>query len=141
MKKAILLGIITAFMGGAAWAADVTPRFQAGALSFTGGTGFTNATLDIFGPDDFEATETASRGLPVFRVRGGRMKDGFYQYSLSAATDEKVKIKKPIDNGRPEARDYTLKPFYLSGMFKVSRGLIEEVKDNGGGADGDASDE
>ena len=122
-------------------AADVEVRLQSGALSFSGGSGFSNAHLLITGPNDFEAEETASRGLPTFRVRGGRMKDGFYQYTLSAATDEKVKIKRKIDNGRGDAgRDYTLKPFHLSGMFEISRGTIVPVEDMKDGADSDATE-
>lgn len=119
--------------------ADVEPRLQAGALSFSGGNTYTNAKLLITGPDDFEAEETASRGLPVFRVQGGRMRDGFYQYTLSAATDEKVMIKEAVDNGRGSAaRDYTLKPFNLSGMFEIARGTIVPVQEMKEGADGDA---
>ncbi|KMW56434.1 hypothetical protein AIOL_001388 [Candidatus Rhodobacter oscarellae] len=141
MKQALLSIFSVIFASGAALAADVEPRLQAGALSFSGGLGFTNATLTILGPDDFEAVETASRGLPVFRVRGGRMRDGFYQYTLSAATDEKIKIKKPIDNGRGgDARDYTLKPFHMSGIFEVSRGTIVPLKETKSGADLDGTE-
>jgi len=125
----------------AAHSAEVEARLQAGSLSFSGGSGFTNASLLITGPDDFEAEETASRGLPVFRVQGGRMKDGFYQFTLSAATDEKVKIKRAIDNGRGSgARDYTLKPFNLSGMFEIARGTIVPLDEMKQGADGDATE-
>ena len=114
-----------------AWAADVEARMQPTALSFTGGASFTNARLEIRGPDDYESEETASRGLPVFRVRGGTMKDGVYFYNLSAATDEKQEIKRKIDNGRGDgARDYTFKPFYMEGMFRITKGLIEEIDEN-----------
>ena len=122
----------------AVFAAEVEARLQTSALSFSGGTGFTNAVLLVTGPDDFEAEESASRGLPVFRVQGGRIKDGFYSYTLSAATDEQVKIVKPVDNGRGStARDYTLKPFHLSGMFEVRKGRIVPIEDMAAGADGD----
>ncbi len=120
---------------GLAWATEVETRLQAGALSFSGGSGFSNAVLQVTGPDAFEAEETTSRGLPVFRLQGGRMKDGFYQFTLTAATDEKVKITREIDNGRgSDARDYRLKPFHLSGMFEVRQGRIvpkEEMGDEG----------
>lgn len=124
--------------GTAAAATEVEARLQPGALSFTGGAGFTNAELKITGPDDFEAEESSRRGLPTFRLQGGRMKDGFYHYTLSAATDEREEIKKPIDNGRGDAaRDYVLKPFYMSGMFEVSRGTIVPAKEAGEGGDVD----
>ena len=143
MKLKLLSSFLAAgtLAASSIWAADVEVRLQAGALSFSGGSGFSNARLLITGPNDFEAEETASRGLPTFRVRGGRMKDGFYQYNLSAATDEKVKIKRQIDNGRgDDTRDYTLKPFHLSGMFEISRGTIVPVEDMKDGADSDATE-
>ncbi len=143
MKRSITaIAFAASFAATSIFAAEVEPRFQAGALSFSGGTGFTNASLKITGPGDFEAEETASRGLPVFRVRGGRMKDGFYQFSLSAATDEQVKIKKQVNNGRGDnTRDYTLKPFHMSGMFEISRGTIVPPEEMKAGADGDAASE
>lgn len=130
MKKSILTLAAGVFLGfsTSVFGADVTPRFDSGSLSFSGGRDFTNGRLFITGPDDFEAEETASKGLPVFRVQGGRMRDGYYHFSVSAATSEKIKIKKPIDNGRgAAARDYTLKPFTLSGMFEIKRGAILEI--------------
>lgn len=143
MKHSLLSFLVATGVGvsSASWGADVEVRLQAGALSFSGGSGFTNAHLMITGPNDFEAEETASRGLPTFRVRGGRMKDGFYQFTLSAATDEKVKIKRPIDNGRGDSgRDHTFKPFHLSGMFEISRGTIVPLEDTKDGADVDGSE-
>ena len=55
MKRALLA--LVAFVGfaGAAWSADVEVRYTPGALSFSGGTSFTNAVLEIRGPNDFEA--------------------------------------------------------------------------------------
>lgn len=140
-KALLLISSIALTFGSAARAAEVEARLQAGSLSFSGGAGFSNASLLITGPNDFEVEETASRGLPVFRVQGGLMKDGFYQFSLSAATDQKVKIKRAIDNGRgADARDYTLKPFYMTGMFEISRGTIVPVDEMKSGADSDATE-
>jgi hypothetical protein len=129
MMKAFLISVTVALLSGMpVWAADVTERIQPSALSFTGGASFTGARLQIFGPDDFEAEETASRGLPVFRVRGGQLSDGIYRYFLSAATDEKVPMTRKVDNGRGEnARDFNYKPFYKEGAFRISRGLIEAL--------------
>ncbi|MCG6904420.1 MAG: hypothetical protein LJE68_17250 [Rhodobacter sp.] len=140
--KALSLLLAVGLAGvSTASAAEVEARLQAGSLSFSGGTGFTNAQLLITGPDDFEAEETASRGLPVFRVQGGRMKDGFYQYTLSAATDEKVTIKRPVNNGRGATeRDYLLKPFNMTGIFEISRGTIVPQEEMKTGSDGDSSE-
>ncbi|MCP3970002.1 MAG: hypothetical protein GY717_06745 [Rhodobacteraceae bacterium] len=131
---ALVLGLAPALLQ----AAEVELRLQSSALSFSGGSGFSNAVLFVTGPNDFEVEETASRGLPVFRVQGGRIKDGFYHFTLSAATDEKVKIKRKVDNGRgADTRDYTLKPFHLSGMFEVRKGRIVPAEEMASGADGD----
>ena len=134
-----LAALAIAGLTSTALAADVEARLQSGALSFSGGAGFTNAHLKVTGPDDFEAEETASRGLPVFRLQGGRMRDGFYHYALTAATDEKVKITRQFDNGRGDnARDFRLKPFHLTGMFQVKNGTIVPQEKMDGGADGDS---
>ena len=136
LTATFILGVSTA-----AFAVEVEARLQTSALSFSGGSGFTNAVLFITGPNDFEEEETASRGLPVFRVQGGQVKDGFYHYTLTAATDEKVTIKRPVDNGRGSAaRDYTLKPFNLSGMFQIKEGRIVPQDKMSASADGDAEE-
>ncbi|MEL7115717.1 MAG: hypothetical protein AAGP08_09005 [Pseudomonadota bacterium] len=122
-----------------ALAEEVELRLQPSALSFKGGASYTNAALKITGPDDFEAEETSSRGLPVFRVTGGRFIDGVYYFSLSAATDEEVAIKRPIDNGRGDsARDSIQKPFHMDGAFRIRRGLIEPLE--AGGTQDEVSD-
>ena len=142
MKQIILSAVFAISLVFPTHAAEVEPRYTAGALSFSGGNGFTQAKLMITGPNDFEAEESASRGLPVFRVRGGRMKDGFYQFTVTAATDVKVKIKKPMDNGRGSAaKDYTFESFHLSGMFEIKRGTIVPIAENTKGADGDQVEE
>jgi hypothetical protein len=141
--KLISLAMTASFaLAGALSAQEVEERIQNGALSFSGGNGFTNAMLKITGPGEFEAEQTASRGLPVFRAKNsGRLLDGMYQYELSAATDEKVKIKKPVDNGRGSAtRDYTMKPFHKYGAFLVKKGTIVSAENVPGGADGDATE-
>jgi len=144
--KPILSGLTlaaTLLLGHVALAAtEVTERIQSGALSFTGGQGFTNAVLMITGPNDYEREETASRGLPVFRAQNsGRLVDGIYQYSLSAATDEKETIKNPVDNGRgTAARDYVMKPFSMYGSFTVKKGSILPAEAGAEGADGDAKE-
>ncbi len=144
--KSVLFGLALCaglFATGALAAQEVTERIEGGALSFVGGQNFTNGILRITGPNDFEAEVTAIRGLPVFRaVNSGRLVDGFYQYFVSAATDEKVEIKNPIDNGRgTAARNYLLKPFSAQGGFQVKNGTIVAVDGSSGGADVDTGEE
>lgn len=135
------LGLAACLAGATAAIAEVEARIENGVLSFVGGQTYTNAILQITGPGDFELEETAVKGLPVFRAKNsGRLKDGLYQYSLTAATDEKVQIpeKDKLDNGRGSAaRDYRLKPFFLSGAFYISEGTMKNAEDVEGGADKD----
>jgi len=122
--------LLTCASATASFAADVVERLLPSALSFVGGASYPTAQLSIYGPDDFEATEKTSRGWPVFRVRGGTMQDGVYRYTLTAATDEQLPIKKKVNNGRGEsARDFTFKSFHMQGIFRISRGLIEPLDD------------
>lgn len=129
-------------LAGIAGASEVTERIQGSALGFSGGQTYTNAVLMITGPNGFEAEKTAPRGLPTFRIGGGdRMVDGFYQYTLSAASDEKIPAETKFDNGRGAAAEKTmLKPFSMYGTFEVARGLIVPVAEAKEGSDGDASE-
>ncbi|MDJ0826859.1 MAG: hypothetical protein QNJ16_15280 [Rhodobacter sp.] len=140
-----LLGIACAAafgLAGTAVAAEVEARIQSGSLSFSGGNNYTNAQLMITGPQGYEAEQTASRGLPIFRVQGaGRMVDGLYQYSLVAATDEKVPLKNALNNGRgPDARQHAFKPFSMYGAFRVEKGVLMPADETKSGVDGDATE-
>jgi hypothetical protein len=144
MKRNVLTlaaAAVLAFAGNVV-AAEVTERIQGGALAFSGGQTYTNAVLLITGPNGFEMEKTATRGLPTFRIQGGeRIVDGFYQYSLQAATDEKVPAETKFDNGRgANAQQTALKPFSMYGTFQVSRGLIVPVETADGGPDVDPAE-
>ncbi len=144
MKRSILTFAfaISLGLGTSAGAAEVVERIQGGVLTFAGGQGYTNAVLMVTGPNGFEAEKTAVRGLPVFRMQGGSgMVDGYYQYALVAASDEKIDAETKFDNGRgANAQKTALKPFSMYGAFQVARGLIVPVEDVAGGADGDATE-
>lgn len=145
--KSPILALATALMLACAAPAlaqqEVTPRVQSTSISFAGGQNFTNAVLTVTGPDNYSREETATRGLPIFRLQtAGRLIDGYYQYSLVAATDEEIPIQTQLNNGRgPDARKTEYRPFSLYGAFRVERGLIVPLEDGDGGADGDAVEE
>ncbi len=129
---------VTLGLAGAA-GAEVTERFNAGSLSFSGGNGYTNAVLTISGPDDFTAEVTSDKGLPVFRVQtAGKLEDGFYQYSLVAASPETVKVNTSVNNGRGDSsRETANVPFSTSGMFQIADGSIVIQPEVRGGGDTD----
>ncbi|MDJ0626851.1 MAG: hypothetical protein QNJ44_01215 [Rhodobacter sp.] len=142
MKSRIVGVLCTAAfcLAGAAQAAEIEARIQSGSLSFTGGHTYTNAKLQIIGPQGFEKEEEALRGMPTFRVQGaGRMVDGLYQYSLVAASDEKVPLENNLDNGRgANAQNFAYKPFSMYGTFRVEKGVILPPEKGAGGADTDS---
>ncbi len=129
---------VTLGLAGAA-SAEVAERINAGSLSFSGGNEYTNAVLTIFGPDDFTAELKSEKGLPVFRVQtAGKMEDGFYQYSLVAASPEMEKVNTSVNNGRGDtARAATNVPFSTSGIFQIADGSIVVGTEARGGGDTD----
>ena len=140
MRHLIIALPLAATLGlaGAA-SAEVTERINSGSLSFSGGNGYSNAVLTISGPDDFSAEVKADKGLPVFRVQtAGRLEDGFYQYSLVAASPETEKVNTSINNGRGDnARATAQVPFSTSGIFQIADGSIVVATEARGSGDTD----
>ena len=84
-----------------------------------------NLTLSIAGPNNFSATAFSKSGAPSIDLRRfGSVEDGTYTYQLTAATDEKVKSRARIDNGRDQASAEPLKGVSTSGTFNVKDGVI-----------------
>jgi len=87
---------------------------------------YSNATLTIAGPHDFHASAFAKTGAPSIDLRRfGAVEDGTYTYQLTAATDEKVKVRTRLDDGRdPRTMTEPLKSVATSGTFHVKDGMI-----------------
>ena len=115
-------------------AANPVKQHNSNAVWFENWTGLTNATLVVASPDGKITTITAPSGTPVFQLSGSEVLDGIYRFELQAASDERVKIANPIDNGRGDAQsDSHAKPFLMNGSFTVSRGVIitpEEISES-----------
>ncbi len=120
--------------GGATLAANPVQQHNSNAVWFENWTGLSNATLTISAPNGKVTDIHASSGTPVFQLSGSEVLDGIYTYELRAATDERVAIVNPQNDGRGDAQtDTEAKPFYMSGSFTVSRGVIitpEEVTES-----------
>ncbi len=138
MLKRMLLGLTIALtLGVAAQAAEeVVERLQSTSLSFSGGRNYTNAVLTVTGPNGYRREETVSRGMPIFRLQtAGRLVDGYYRYSLIAATDEDMPVSE-VNNGRgPDAPKTAKKPFAMHGAFSVQKGLLQPPDTNEGSND------
>lgn len=108
-----------------AQAADPVAQHNSTAFWFVNWFGLSNAELDVVAPDGEMTTVFAASGTPVFELDRGQATDGVYNYELTAATEERVKIVNPQNNGRGDAAsDTAAKSFYLTGRFVVSRGVI-----------------
>lgn len=136
---ALCLALGLAIAAPAHAAPEVEARVQATSISFSGGQNYTNAVLTVTGPNDYQKEETATRGLPIFRLQtAGRLVDGYYSFSLVAATDEAIPIQSKLDNGRgPDAPKTEYKSFSMYGAFMVEQGLIQPAETEGNGTDGD----
>lgn len=125
---ATILGV-----AGGASAANPVKQHNSNAVWFENWTGLTNATLVVASPDGKITTINAPSGTPVFQLSGSEVLDGIYRFELRAASDERVKIANPIDNGRGDTQsDSHAKPFLMNGSFTVSRGVIitpEEISE------------
>lgn len=120
---------------GQVLAADPVEQHNSNAIWFENWIGLSNATMTILAPNGKITTIYAESGTPVFQLDGAEVMDGVYRYELSAATKERMEIVNPIDNGRGESQSDTLAvPYYMSGAFTVSRGVIitpEDIKEEG----------
>ncbi|MFT6024947.1 MAG: hypothetical protein ACI9PY_003081 [Ascidiaceihabitans sp.] len=124
--------IAGSFIGSAH--ATETPKpvqqHNSNAVWFENWVGLTNTSMTVSQPGGEITTIFAKSGTPVFQLSGNEIKDGVYSYELKAATAETQKIINSIDNGRGDAaRNETAIPFYTSGSFVVSRGVIVTQKD------------
>lgn len=113
------------FMASSALGAEPVAQHNTSALWFENWGDLRNAQLRVVMPNGKIEDVQAATGTPVFQFSGPGIQDGVYSYELSAATSEEVEIVNKIDNGRGEqASDKVAKPFYMTGVFHVSRGVI-----------------
>ena len=112
-------------MCSAAWAQELkaTPKNSDTALGFNVGSGYSNFTLTVTGPNGFQASATSKDSPPSIDLRqAGARQDGAYTYRLTASTGV-------IDNGRSGAVSF-LKAVSLSGQIHLKDGAIEKVDPN-----------
>jgi hypothetical protein len=87
---------------------------------------YSNATLTVTGPHGFHAQTSAKGGALALDLRQfGSVDDGTFTYQLTAAADEKTKVRTTLDNGR-DTREPTEIPksATMSGTFRIVRGEI-----------------
>ncbi|WP_425100254.1 hypothetical protein [Tropicibacter sp. S64] len=134
MRFLSMLAAASLAFAGAAHAAEPDPvqQHNSNAVWFENWIGLSNATMVVAAPNGRISQVRADSGTPVYELTRGDVQDGVYRYELRAATEEDIEIVNPIDNGRGEMQTTMKKPFYMTGHFVVSRGVIitpEEVKE------------
>ena len=108
-----------------ALAAEPVAQHNTNAFWFENWGDLSNAQLKVSLPGGKISSVQAPVGTPVFQLTGTDIQDGVYAYELTAATSEQVEIVNPINNGRGDnAASSAAKPFYMTGVFHVQRGVI-----------------
>jgi hypothetical protein len=103
-------------------------RFEGTTVAFNVPANLGTLMLTVSGPFDFYATATARSTSPIIDLsRSGKAEDGAYAYQLTASTDERVRSRSELDNGRDSAQT-ALKSIATSGTFNVRGGVIVPVK-------------
>jgi hypothetical protein len=130
MKSAAfgLAACLAVSMSGACWAQDLkaTEKHTDTALGFETGSGYSNFTLTVTGPNGFHASAASRDAAPSIDLhRFGTLDDGVYNYQLTASANEKVPVRTALDNGRPgAASDSMLKGVSASGQIHLKDGKI-----------------
>jgi hypothetical protein len=93
---------------------------------------FRHVTLSISGPNAFHVSAEARRRAPTIDLaRAGPVEDGLYTYQLHAASDDRVKLRTTLDNGRDgKEPDEISRGIASSGVFRVRNGAIVPIDRN-----------
>jgi hypothetical protein len=136
MKSAALglAALLAAGIPSACLADDLlaTEQFAGTTVEFKMGKLYGIVTLTVAGPNGLNASAAARSTSPAIDLkRLGDFDDGQYTYHLTASTDERVKLRTPLDDGRDQKpATEQLKGVSKSGVFNVTRGQIVMVRPN-----------
>jgi hypothetical protein len=107
----------------------VDRQFTGTEIGFRAKGSYREFTLSIAGPNDFFASATSKKEAPSIDLRRfGAIEDGAYTYQLTAATDEQLKSRARLDDGRDAGAPVPLRSVATSGTFRVQGGAIVESK-------------
>ncbi len=125
IRSLIAAMAVVAAGAGAASASGPVKQHNSNAVWFENWGDLRNATMKVVSPDGQIIELFAASGTPVFQLSGNEILDGVYNFELTAATSEQIKIVNPINNGRGDAAsDTESKGYQTSGAFVVERGVI-----------------
>ena len=100
--------------------------FRGNTLAFDLKGNFSNATVSISGPNNYNASITQRDGAPTVNLsQVGTLVDGKYNYEITVATDETIAVTDNLNNGRGENARTTMNVGKTqSGHFRVKDGAI-----------------
>ena len=101
-------------------------QFGGTSIGFLLKSSLSRATLSVSGPDAFHASVYSESGAIALDLgKFGPVEDGFYKYEITAATDQPMRVRTPLNNGRDEKVKFTLhKGVAMNGTFRVKDGKI-----------------
>jgi hypothetical protein len=103
-------------------------RVQGSSLTFEARGASAGSTVSVAGPNRFTASAHAKGGgIGLDLSRFGTVEDGTYTYQVHSATDEAVKPRAGLDNGRGPGAPQARKSLSTSGTFVVKGGVIQTV--------------
>lgn len=131
MKPFVLALAAAAAAGGAtgAVAADAmiaAEQIAGSKLGILLGSGLSNATLSVSGPNDFHADVTSKTGaLAIDLAPHGQLDDGTYVYQVTASSGQPAVSRSSLDNGRDKSVEtQPTQSVAMSGTFQVKDGKI-----------------
>lgn len=106
-------------------------RFSGATVGFDLTGSYRNVTLTVVGPNGFAVTAHSDRTAPVINLnKFGKVEDGMYKYSLTAATTKRVPVRSQLDNGRGDAeKNERFAGVSTSGSFLIKDGAIFQPKE------------
>ena len=122
LAASLAIGLSTA-----CWAEDMVASQQSSGtkIAFLLKDNFSSATMTISGPNGFFAHAFAKNGaIAVDLRRFGAIDDGTFTYQVTAAANDKIRIRTPLDNGRDRIVTERPRSASMSGTFSVVRGEI-----------------
>lgn len=101
-------------------------KFSGSQLNFTAKNDINNVTLTVIGPDGFYQKRFSKKHIPSMDLSEFKgLKDGIYNYEITAASREMMKNENRLDNGRGgNDRNQVNKSLQQSGHFRLANGKI-----------------
>lgn len=106
-------------------AAQPIQKSNSNAVWFENWIGLSQAMMRVATPSGDISDVTSASGSPVYELKGGNNVDGIYRYELRATTKEMVKNRDYVKGGtNGNDAEFVPKALYITGSFKVERGVI-----------------